>query len=94
MNEFIQEDEVIKGILREICFSEEMPNGVELSNLIYAMKLYAKNAYTRGVRDSMQKVDKSFNEFNLWDWSGESEVYAEIDKLKTQTLDNLNNLIK
>lgn len=50
-------------------------------------------SYNRGVEDSKQKVEKSFEEFNLWDWSGESEVYAEIDKLKVQTIDNISKLL-
>lgn len=53
--------------------------------------------YQRGLEQGKQEekarivkmIEENFASFNLMDWSGESEVYDEIERLKNQLLDNL-----
>jgi len=37
------------------------------------------------------KIEKQFGDFLLKNWSGEEEVYSEIDRLKTDLLSSLDN---
>lgn len=50
------QEENIKGILKEICYPEELPNGIELANLITAMQ----HCFTLGM---MKGVEESSNHF-------------------------------
>ena len=64
-------------------------NTVDCSTILYdhAVKIYQALAEDR--ERVVGEIEKQFGDFLLKNWSGEEEVYSEIDRLKTDLLSSL-----
>lgn len=51
-------------------------------------------SHNSAIKSCMEESEKNCDSFLLKDWSGESEVYGEIERLKKQVLDSLKKKLR
>lgn len=57
-------------------------------DLVVNLKSFIKEQISQARKEERKRTEKMFDSFNLMDWSGEGEVYAEIERLKQQIINS------
>lgn len=76
-------DEVLNGLGIEKVIANK------LMNFFHYEIMTAKRERQSELEEIRSKVKSEFENFTLMDWSGEGEVYEEIERLKKQVLSTL-----
>lgn len=81
--------EYIEEVKNDLSILPGLPVQPDTSILLSNLDIcsdYWLSKFDQLIQEKVEKIEKGFADFNLQDWSGEGEVYDEIDRLKQEII--------